>query len=61
MMEYSKDVQNAVLSFVMGGEETSESSKFVFLCLDNNIDIHDVIIILQHIQNRVENFLISAD
>lgn len=61
MMEYSKDVQNSVLSFVLNSEKNVKSPEFVLLLADNNIDIDDVIVILQHIQNRIESYLIILD
>ena len=60
-MDYSQDVKDAVLAFALDSNANAESSEFVFLCLNNCIDIHDVIIILQHIQDRVESFLVTTD
>lgn len=60
LKDYSQDVQDAVLSFAVDGSANADSSDFVFLCLDNGIDIDDVIVILKHIQFRMESFLASA-
>ena len=59
--DYSQDVQDAVLSFAVNSSANADSSEFVFLCLDNGIDIDDVIVILQHIQYRIECFLATTE
>ena len=60
-MDLDDDVQAAILSFAINSGEGVGSVEFQKLLSDYSIDIHDVIIVLDDLQNKIENFLICLD
>lgn len=60
-LELSNDVQAAVLSFALSHSEGAYSVEFQKLLSDYSINIHDVIIVLDDLQSKIENFLICLD
>lgn len=60
-MDLDNDVQSAIYSFAINSGEGSGSVEFQKLLADYSIDIHDVIIVLDDLQSKIENFLICLD
>ena len=60
-MDLDDDVQAAIHSFAINSGQGSNSVEFQKLLSDYSIDIHDVIIVLDDLQNKIENFLICLD
>lgn len=55
------DVQTAILSFALNSVEGVDSIAFQKLLADYSIDIHDVVLSLDNLQSKIENFLICLD
>lgn len=60
-MEDLDDVQAAILSFALSSGEGISSFEFQKLLADYSINVHDVIIVLEYLQSKIENFLICLD
>lgn len=60
-MDLDNDVQAAIYSFAINSGEGAGSLEFQKLLSDYSIDIHDVVIVLDDLQNKIENFLICLD
>ena len=60
-MDLDNDVQAAICSFAIDSGQGANSVEFQKLLSDYSINIHDVIIVLADLQNKIENFLICLD
>lgn len=60
-MEDLDDVQTAIVSFSLSSGEGVDSVAFQKLLADYSIDIHDVIIFMDDLQSKIENFLVCLD
>lgn len=60
-MDDLNDVQTAILSFALCSGETVESVAFQKLLADYSLSLADVILVLDNLQSKIENFLICLD
>lgn len=60
-MEDLDDVQTAIVSFALSSGGGVDSVAFQKLLADYSIDIHDVIIFMDDLQSKIENFLVCLD
>ena len=60
-MDLDDDIQAAVYSFAIDSGQGATSVEFQKLLSDYSIDIHDVIIVLDDLQSKIENFLVCLD
>ena len=60
-MDDLDDVQSAVLSFALSSGESVNSVEFEKLLADYSVNIHDVIIVLEYLQSKIENFMVCLD